>query len=100
MSATKLLVNEYTNSNGKYQVSIVPNPEYFGSYHSMGGFKVWQRLPKQWKDLQSLGFTNESRDLYLKEFDFPLSYDSKAEAKQVAGIYKAVLNGLIIKELK
>ena len=100
MSATKLLVNEYTTQTGKYQVSIVPNPDYFGSYHSMGGYKIWEQLPNQLKSLQALGFTNESRDLYLREFGFPLAFDSKSEAKQVAGLYRTILTGLIVKELK
>ena len=99
MSYLKLQVNEYQTPTGKHQVSIVPNPEFFGSYHSMGGYKIWDKMPNVLAKLKSLGFTNESRDLCMKDFGFRLTYSTKSEAKRVAEVYKSILKGLQVTEL-
>jgi hypothetical protein len=86
-------VDIYTNTKGKHEVHICLNKPKGGS-HSWNYARLVSEYPTFVKKLQSLGFTNESRDLYLKEYGIPSAFETKKEAKKVANLYGAILNGL------
>ena len=88
---TSLKVNEYLTPNGKYQVTIAPNTT---SYWDWNYKRMTSEYPKLIAKLNSLGFTNKSRDLHMKEYGIPATFETQSEANKVAKLYRVILNGL------
>jgi hypothetical protein len=86
-----LKVNEYLRPDGKYQVTIAPNVT---SYWSWNYKRLVSEYPKLIKELSKLGFTNSSRDLYLKGHGLPAAFNTQSEANATARLYKINLAAL------
>jgi len=79
----------YENSVGKYEAHIklkdISNYEWNFS-------KLCKKYPDQVKRLQSLGFTNKSRDLYAKGMGIKHAMESRDQADFICKAYKIFLS--------
>ena len=93
MNLKEFKVDIYKNVKGKYEVHIcLAKPK--GGSHSWNYSRLLNEYPNVVAQLKSVGFTNESRDLFLKEYGISASFDTKPEANKVAKLYNAILAGL------
>jgi hypothetical protein len=86
-------VDIYKNVKGKYEVHICLDKPKGGS-HSWNYQRLMKEYPNAVQILKTVGFTNESRDLHMKEYGISASFDTKKEANKIANLYSVIMTGL------